>query len=177
MSDNRNGKGRRDVENNKFHNHEKIRDFSQEMRTKRSPKRRTRVSRDSDNYDEDIGSVSQRQKDQPGLDQDANFSPRLDRDSKPRRSIRLRNKVKSNWKTALVAAVGLATSGTYFLPMKEACSWVSITPIAQPKPLETEYTIIGLTEKEQDRLFQLQMMDSMSREDEGPSSWDIWEVK
>ncbi len=78
-----------------------------------------------------------------------------------------------NWKTILAAAVGLATLGTYFLPTMEACTWVSRQPIAHPQPPEPEYSITGLTRKEQDRLMELQLMDLMQREEDELLFWDI----
>ena len=61
-SDSRNADGRRDAKNGKIRDEVHLRDISypdaQEMRTEKGPKRRIRVSRDSDIYDEDIDRVS-----------------------------------------------------------------------------------------------------------------------
>ncbi len=53
-----------------------------------------------------------------------------------------------------------------FVRTMEACDWVSCDPVAQVNSLETECCIIGLSEKEQYRLVQLQMVDTMSQEEQ-----------
>ena len=105
------------------------------------------------------------------------LDPDDDRGGQLRRSERLRHNNRHKWTSVFAAAIGVASASTMFLPTVDNIEWISTNTNKSIRPLEQNFSFIGLTQKEQDRLAQLQLLDTMSDDQDITSSWDIMEIK
>lgn len=94
----------------------------------------------------------------------------------PRRSERIAKAQKHQWNSAHAVVVEITKNATGFFPNTEMPSDAPTARNSLQLPLEQEVSFIGLTQRETERMAELQTTDALVQDDDDVSPWDIVEI-